>query len=1118
MRPDQAGDRARKRTDLTAEKRALLMRRLQQRRAETSIPRRPVDRPAPLSHTQERMWLLDQIEPEGCAYNVVVGLSLIGPLDPTALLEALTALVTRHEILRTTFQVVDEQPRQISGDPYTPPIERQDLSDLGPDDQEAAIREIARSHGRRPFDLSRGPLVTGLLLCLGPHRHALLLRTHHIAFDGWSHQVLIQDLAALYGVARGETASAPRQPALQYADFACWQRSDQCASAPASQIDYWKAQLAGMTLLELPCDRPDGTRWTYWSALHRCSVTLGQTALKRLAQEENTTPFTVLLTAYLILLHRYTGADDVCVGVPVAGRSHVELEPLIGAFINTVAIRSGIEAHRTVRQQLRCVNDAVTAALANQDTPFEEVVHALGLPRDHSRPQVFQTMFQLRNFPRSEALAGGLTFEEYPVDSGVSPIELALELAENLDGYALAIRYHTDRYSAAQVARLATHYQVVLRGMLDDPDAAMAHLPLLTPEEHRRVIVEWNRTSVAHPRDRCLHHLVEEQARRHPDAIALHHRERTLSYRTLDADANRLAHWLRAQRVGPDCLVGLLVERSIEMIVAMVAIHKAGGAYLPLDPAYPTERLRFMLDDAAAVALLYHTATRDRLPHRDVPMLSLDADWDSSVAELPAHAPDAPVGPEHLAYAIYTSGSTGTPKGVLVEHGSAVNFVLAAIGHQGLSADERLLQLSTMAFDASVEEIQCALGCGATLVLYPDRDIDANRLLDCCADYAVTSLYMTQSLWSLLTDEAVRSGQRAPQCLRRCVLGGEALRGSDLRLWLEHVGPHVTVFNTYGPTEITVYATQWHSRTPPDTTAPPPIGRPIDNTRCYVLDRQRNPLPIGLAGELYIGGAGVARGYLNRPELTAERFLDDPFSEEPAARMYRTGDRVRWRADGEIEFLGRIDEQFKIRGYRVEPGEVEAALLQHPGICGAAVVGRNGQLLAYVVPGEQPGPGADELRRYLAQSLPPYLVPSLFVPIAALPMTPSGKVDRRALPDPDRSTRKTDSEFAAPRSATERALADIWAEILGIGQVGIHDDFFALGGHSLLATQMLSRIRSRLGVDLPFRSLFEHPNVAGLAKVVDAALSEPCPAGAVTDRPIPRRSRSGDAAQTAPQR
>ena len=1072
----------------------------------TAPPLEPATRDAqlPLSFSQQRMWLLDQLEPDTPTYNISHALRLSGTLDTEALRRSLKEIVSRHEALRTTFAAVDGEPVQTISPAMDTKLPVEDLGRLPQAERDAEAKRLALEEKRRPFDLERGPLFRARLLRLVEEEHVLLVSMHHIVSDGWSMGVFWRELGALYGAfSRGGPSPLPELP-IQYADYALWQRRWLSGEALDEQLGYWKEQLAGLTVLELPTDHPRPAVQTHRGARRSLALSESLTqALKDLSRQEGTTLFMVFLGALQVLLSRYSGQEDIAIGTPIAGRTRAETEELIGFFVNTLVMRTDLSGDPSFREALSRVREVALGAYDHQDLPFEKLVEELQPERDLSRVPLSQVFFALQNMPQEALELPDLALEQQKVESGTVKFDLSFFLSEVEQGLRGRLVYNADLFDDDTIERMLGHLQTLLKGIVEDPDRHLSELPLLGEAERLQLLFEWNDTATGHPRDRCVHERFGEQAERTPDAIAAVCGDEQLTYQELNLRANQLAHHLRTLGVGPDVLVGICVERSLEMVVGLLGILKAGGAYVPLDPSYPAARLKFILGDARTPVLLTQERLVEGLPEEHkTRVVRLDADW-PVIARKSGENFTSRATADNLAYMIYTSGSTGQPKGVMIDHRALSGYVAAAIAAYETTASDRVLQFASLSFDASVEEIFPTLTCGGTLVLRSDRMVDSmQRFVRECAERAISVLDLPTAFWHELVLAFDSEGLALPPSVRLVIIGGEKALAERVARWHAHTAQTprpARLINTYGPTEATVVSSLCELRPgashDPVTRSEVPIGRPLGNATIYILDGSLNPLPIGMPGELHVGGSVLARGYINRPELTYERFIPDPFSDAPEARLYKTGDIARWRSDGNIEFLGRVDDQVKIRGFRVEPAEVEAVLGQHPALRGNAVLALmdasgDERLVAYVVPHRRAAPTARELGGYLKERLPEYMVPSVFSTLERLPLTPSGKVDRRALPAPDPSGFRAENSYAEPRTPVEERLVEIWEEVLGLGRVGINDDFFELGGHSLLATRVISRVRKAFQVELPLISLFEEPTIAGLALAVTQMQAE----------------------------
>ncbi|SHM78877.1 amino acid adenylation domain-containing protein [Duganella sacchari] len=1040
---------------------------------DSHIPVASRDVALPLSFAQQRLWFLDQLETSSAFYNIPFALRVHGRLDTAALQRTLSHVLERHEVLRTRFVTEAGTPVQRISTVAELALPVVSLVHLPHAEREAQVTWRAQVEAQTPFDLMQAPLLRASLLQLAEDEHILLLTMHHIASDGWSVGVLVREVAALYS-AFAQGHAAPLAPlAHQYADYACWQRERLAGDRMQRQLDYWLKQLADApTLLTLPTDRPRPAVQTYAGASHVFTVDSSVTSVLRdIGARQGATLFMTLAAAYHILLARYAGQSDICTGSPVAGREHAELSDLIGFFVNTVVLRSRLDLHLPFAALLEQMRQVALDAFANQDVPFEQLVERLAPERDASHAPLFQAMFVLQNAPIGELELPGLRLSPVTTGTVSAKFDLTLSVSEDEGGLWCALEYNTDLFEASTIENMAGHYARLLQALTEAQDTPIGDLPLMDGIERARTL---RVPSASHIESLCLHQLFEQQAARSPSGIALVCEDQRLSYAELNARANRVAHQLRAMGVGPDVLVGLAVERKPEMIVGLLAILKAGGAYVPLDPSYPEDRIAYMLADAKPAVVLAqpHTA-----PACDAPVLCFDdealsAQPDGNLANLTT--------PSNLAYVIYTSGSTGRPKGALLQHGNVTRLFKATAQWFDFSDKDSWSLFHSYAFDFSVWEIWGALLYGGKLVMVPYLVSRAPEQFHALlAAEQVTILNQTPSAFQQLM-EADRQPGAPALSLRRVVFGGEALNQSALAPWfIRHGRTQPLLVNMYGITETTVHVT--HVPLHAEIASASPIGVPIPDLGVYILDSRQNPAPVGVPGELHVSGAGLARGYLNRPDLTAERFVPDPFSAQAGSRMYRSGDLARWLPDGGIEYLGRIDNQIKIRGFRIELGEIESALAALDGVREALVLAREDnrgdkRLVAYVVSSlEEPA-----LRAGLGKTLPEYMVPSHFVSLERFPLTANGKVDRKALPAPDLS--RSQASYVAPSGEVEIGVAAIWAEVLMVERVGLHDNFFSLGGHSLLAAQLVARVRDAFSCELPLRSLFESPTVAGMVQ------------------------------------
>ncbi len=1040
--------------------------------------------PLPLSYAQQRLWFLDRLEPDSSLYNMPYTFSLTGHLNVAALAQGFNEIVRRHENLRTVFVTGNRLPTQQISPELTLSIANVDLTGLPEQACRAVLADLCRQEAAKPFCLAAGPLMRITLIAL-PGENRLLVTLHHIISDGWSSAILMREFVALYqAFSRGEQSPLAELP-VQYADFSCWQRDWLVGDVLRQQVDYWRNKLDGApSLLELPTDRPRPAVMSHCGTQHRFEIPAALTEqVHKLSRRYDATLFMLLLTVFKILLFRYSHQQDICVGTPIANRNRLEIEGLIGFFVNTLVLRSDLSGNPQFDALLALVRNTVLDAQNHQDLPFEQLVEALHPERNLSYSPLFQVMFVLQNQAGQALKLPDLEICAIDDDNKVSKFDLTLHIREDQGKLSGSFEYNTELFDPGTIARFAGHYAALLQDIVDAPQTRIYQLPLLTLEERKQILVDWNATQADFPADRCLYQLFEAQAEQLPDADALAFAGRTLSYAGLNAKANQLAHYLRCKGVGPNVLVGLCIERSLEMVIGMLGIMKAGGAYVPIDPHYPEQRIEFMLNDARIDVLLTRQALAAILPHYAKHTIFLDSDW-PIIKQWPVDNPVLCNHPLDPAYIIYTSGSTGLPKGVTVSHRNAVHSTSARFGSYREAVSAYLL-LSSFAFDSSVAGLFWTLGQGGCLCLPTDDQAkDPAALAEIIAQRRVSHLLALPSFYALLLKQP---GIKL-QTLKTAIVAGETCSTEVVR---QHyaVLPDVPLYNEYGPTEGSVWSSVYLA-VKGDYDRPLSIGRPIGNARLYILDRNGNPVPVGVAGQLHIGGAGVAHGYWDRPELTAEKFIPDPFQND-GGRLYKTGDLARYRPDGTIEFSGRIDDQVKIRGFRIELGEIEAKLIEQSGVDEAIVLVRenrpgNKQLVAYVV-----GSGtltAELLRDNLKASLPDYMLPGAVVFLERMPLTANGKIDRKALPEPD-MTEAAKSRYVAPATETETALAAIWRELLGIERVGRHDDFFSLGGHSLLAVQLPVAVQKQFNIELPLKRFFELPTVAAQARLIDTGES-----------------------------
>lgn len=1083
----------RKIADLSPEQRAILERRLLERLESSRstlepIPRRSTAAEAPLSFAQQRLWTIDQLEPGLPSYNVGRAYRLRGPLSIAAVDYALRQLLTRHEILRTVYQTHNGVPVQIVLDRTEPAIDLRDLSDLPDSKREQVARDLAEAENSRPFDLAHGPILRCMLIRLDPADHLLVVVIHHIATDGWSEGIFWREFESLYkGYVAGEVVSLSDQK-VQYADFAAWQREALTEETLATSLDYWRNVISGLAPLALPTDHPRSLKPSRRGSRSRFRLgsTLSQ-QLRDFAQQNRMTPYMVLLANLQLLLYQISGQTDFAVGTPVAGRNRVELEPVIGFFVNTLLLRADLGGDPTFRTLLARVQHHVSNAFNHQDVPFDLLVKVLNPQRAPNRQPLFDVMFQ---FVRNESMGWSLPdIEIAPVsmDNGTAKFDLSVTLSEREGEIGGSIVYSDDLFDSSTVDRFVGQFRVLLATAIAEPDETLSRILKQAGDDLHALLDTWNDTATQYPREATIQSLFEEQVVCRPDMTALYSEGRAISYAELNGQANRIAHSLVQNCLAHGARVGLWMRRSPHVIAAILGVLKAGGVYVPLDTTYPASRLAFMLEDAGVSHVLTDLELYDSVPRTGAALLRVedllaDAQWEGSQnPSLTGQADD-------LAYIMYTSGSTGQPKGVEITHRGVVRLVCNT-NYLELGPSQTLIQLAPLAFDASTFEIWAALLHGAALVLAPDGLPDFEVLESLIARHSVTALWLTTGLFNTVVDYH-------PHLLRKVryvLTGGEVMSVSHVRK-AQAFSPETLIINFYGPTENTTFTTYYPVPQPlSDIVTAVPIGRPIANTTVHILDQDLTPVPVGATGELYTGGDGLARGYHDRAELNAERFIPDP--SRPQQRLYRTGDLARWMPDGNIAFVGRVDDQIKLRGHRIEPGEIQHRLEEHPAVRHSYVVRdeseeAGGRLVAYIVPADRVKPDSKELRDFLSEVLPPPMVPSTFVVLDRLPLTPNGKVDRRALPlpgiyrsDDGHSRRKT-------QSSLEETIATVFREFLRVDDLSLTDDFFSLGGHSLLAVQVASRISEQTGFKVPSGMLFEYGSIESLAQALVAQLDK----------------------------
>jgi amino acid adenylation domain-containing protein len=1032
-----------------------------------------------LSISQQRLWVLERLHPRNPAHNVWCALRLTGTLDVEKFGRAWREVVQQYEILRTKFHSVEGVPLPVALTSFSPELSVRDLESASPAaEREVRLTEVTQEEARRPFDLSSGPLVRASLCRLAPLECVFLLVAHRIVCDEASLRVLWRQLALRYGTDQSSETRAAVQTSMQYSEFVSRQ-----GRISEEQISYWKEHLAGApSSLDLPIDRPRPPEPTFHGASQVFAI--GKSVveqLRSLGERHGATLFMTLLAAFNVLLSRYSRQDDLVVGTAISGRGDPELETLVGPIENMVALRTDLSGGPSFSELLTRVRDLVGKAFSHQDVPFEILLEQLPLERDLSRNPVFQVAFN-QQITSESVVAAGLHWEPVRFDTETEVLDITVNIVEHDGQVEARFSYSSDLFERPTIARMVAHFRTLLQSAIEDPEQPVSLLPLLTPAEQRQILIEWNDSRVEYPTDVPLNKFIEEQVEETPKSVAVIYESQRLTYRQLNNRANQLAHYLKKLGVGPDILVAVCMERSLELVIALLAILKAGGAYVPLDPEYPKERLETMLRDAAPPVVLTQVHLLDQLPSGASGVFCLDRDWPSVASESPENLP-AVVSGKNLAYAIYTSGSTGQPKGVPNVHEGIVNRLLWMQDMYKLTNHDVVLQKTPFSFDVSVWEFFWPLMAGAILVVArPGGHRDPTYLVDLIAEQGITILHFVPSMLSIFLEAA---GLERCRTLRQVFASGEALPFELQQRFFERLG--VQLHNLYGPTEAAVDVTYWACR--PDSQHPiVPIGRPIANTQIYILDANVQPVPIGVAGELHIGGIGLARGYLNRPDLTAQKFIPNPFGKTLDSRLYKTGDLARFLADGNIEYLGRIDHQVKLRGFRIELGEIEAVIGECATIRQAVVILREDnpgdkRLVAYLIAAPGQELDFDLLRKALKDKLPEHMVPSRFVAVEGFPMTTSGKVDRQALPSPP-PERETQTRIVAPRNELEAKLATIFANVLGLPSVSITDNFFDLGGHSLTAARLLSQVIELTGRQIPLSALFRGATVESLARLI----------------------------------
>lgn len=1035
----------------------------------------------PASYAQQSVWFSQLLSGNQPLYNIVWVLQMSGPLQVDVLVRSLQTIVDRHEVLRSCFTQESEGVMQIVLPERPINLIMEDFSKEQADNKQRLLAERKRQLALEPFDLQNGPLVQFYLQRFDEEEHVLLIRIHHILEDGASWSVFFDELTALL--------QGSHLPELQkqYSDYSIWQREMIENGSWRAHEEYWSKSAAGMPLTTLPYDHRNSSGGILDGAIYESSIDrkLIHLLLDRITQQR-TSLFRILITGFFVLLHRLTGENEVAVGTTLMGRSRPEFDRLIGFFANPAFLRIDLQDDPTFLHALSKVSQELDRMVQFEDYPCTKILNKSNLSRDPGYG-FFNRITFTKLQPPKERVIGSLVLRRDPFYVDVNLNDLSVYTQQTIDGLQLVCRYNRNLFEEVTIARIFRSYQVLLEGIANDPEERISRLSLLTSGDRHQILINWNPTPTNYP-NICIHQLFEEQVKRTPEAIAVVFQGKQVTYRELNARSNRLAHCLRNRGAGPEIVVGIFIERSVEMVVAQLAVLKAGSAYLPLDPTYPKGRIQWMISESRIHLLLTQESLLEELPAFDGEALCVDRDQELWKQENSENL-KTNIGPENLAYVIYTSGSTGRPKGVTIVHGSVVNYLVFLIKMAGVKPEDVVLQVSSMSFDPSVRDTIGPLIVGARVILVNSDDAwQPSCLLSKMKEHRVTCILSVVP--TLLHELIQEAGEASYDSLRIILVSGEELHQETCRKAKNVFSSHVQIVNLYGPTECTMTSTYYpvgvSTDNEPDAVL---IGKPNDNSQIYLLDRNLNPVPVGAPGEIHIGGPGVARGYLNHANLTAEKFIPDPFSPKPGARFYKTGDLARRLSDGNLEFLGRMDHQVKVHGYRIELGEIESVLNQHPEVVQGTVTAidrDSGQksLVAYFVPKGHVSPSDRDLRTFLKQQLPQYMIPSHFLMLKSLPTTQNGKVDRKALPIPEDISMGAKEGFVAPRTALEIAMASVWCGVLQVSRVGIHDDFFALGGDSLNATQVVSRIRQLFEVELPLKSIFEMPTLSELSAAV----------------------------------
>ncbi|MBE9213160.1 amino acid adenylation domain-containing protein [Plectonema cf. radiosum LEGE 06105] len=1072
-------------SNLSPAKKALLEKWKGGKLQNNVIPKRQDTQNIPLSFSQQRLWFIDQLYHGSPFYNIPIAFHIQGHLNIAALEQSLNEIIKRHEVLRTNFTLVNGEPVQQIAPELTWDLSIINLEHLSGENWESHVKKFAASSAKEPFNLAKGLLIRATLLRLSQEEQVLLVTMHHIITDGWSWGVFLHELSTLYAAfSTNQPSPLPELP-IQYADFSIWQRDRIQDEFLATQLNYWKQQLKGeLPILQLPTDhpRPNATTFIGAKQYFKFSASL-TTALRQLSQREDSTLFMSLLAAFNILLYRYTNQEDILIGSPIANRNRAELEGMLGLFVNTLVLRNNLDGNPSFCELLHRVREVTLDAYAHQDLPFEMLVEELQPERDLSQNPLYEVMFVLQNTPTSVHEVSGLTFRTLEFDSGTSQLDIFLSMSESEDGLTGCLEYNTDIFDSTTITQFINNFQTLLENVVVNPQQRLSELSLNTASEQEKLLFKFNQTRADYPQDATLHQLFEQQVEQTPDSLALISESEELTYRQLNHRVNQLAHYLQNQGVTKDTLIALCLERSIDMVVGILAIIKTGGAYIPLDSSYPESRLNFMLADSQASLLITKHEILEKISLSSAKTICLDIHKEK-IAQESLENPISISETDNLAYIIYTSGSTGTPKGVLGTHRGTVNGLHWLWKTYPFSQGEVCCQKTAISFVDSVWEIFAPLLQGVPTVIISNATVlDLQLFIETLAHHKVTRIILVPSLLRLLLDNYSHLLQKLSQ-LKLWITSGEAISVKLVQSFQELM-PEVKLINLYGSSEVSANATHYDTSLLQNQAHSVPIGHPIDNTQIYVLNRDLQPTPVGVVGELYVGGDGLAKGYLHRRELTQERFINNPFI--PGNKLYKTGDLVRYLKDGNLEYFGRHDEQVKIRGFRVELGEIATVITQHPDVQESVVIARNDVqqnqcLIAYIVTSKQDI--AAQLLPYLQHKLLSYMVPSAFVVMDALPLSPNGKVDKRALANNEIIRQNTNKSFVAPRNFTELALVKIWGNLLNTNPIGVTDNFFELGGHSFLAVRLMAQIQDRFGHNLPLSTLFENPTIEKLATIV----------------------------------